>query len=328
MRATTAAFLFLLLLTAGAEAQPYDAVVAGFDGSCSQIGTPPLTPQLEWLGETDTVDTNTTVIAVAPAPGGAIYGLTDDPGDQDVVRVQRDSVTAFASIPATHIAHGLIVDRAGTVYVLVTLPGGNDAIDMFEADGTFRVTQPLGGAGYYSHHSTAPLDLASDQCTLFLVQNRTTIRRVNLCTGTFLADFATLPQIDGVRILPDGGLLVASANQIVRLDTNGVVTRTYTRPGWVDAGPITLANQGTTVWMAEEACTSVTADEIDLALGTLLDSEPLDQSNPNSIVPRRAWTAAIGTEAAVQFAEVPTASTYALMTLIMLVAIAAFRRLA
>ena len=320
MRYSAAAFL-LFALAATVKAQPFDAVVAGHDGGCVPI-LPAFSPQLEGLGEEPEV-VNEGVFAVAPAPQGRIYGLTDD----RIVRVRRDSITPFATIPSTHIATGLVADAQGSIYVLASIPGGDRAIDAFQPDGTFRATLPLGGANYDTVVGTAPMDLAADQCTLFLVQNRTTIRRFNVCTGTFLPDFATLPDASSVRLLPDGDVLVASANTVVRLDSTGVIARTYTRPAWTHIGPIVLADGGATLWVAEDACEAATADAIDLGVGSLVESHPLDMTNPHSIVPWQAWTAAIGTGGATGAAEIPTASAYALMALAALVAFAAIRRI-
>jgi hypothetical protein len=315
-----------LCFASGGAAQPFDAVVVGHAGACAPI-TPVTFPQLEWLGGDDPDVLGTDLVALAPGPQGRIYGLSGERNERQLVRVRRDSIVPFATIPAGHTALGLVLDAQGNIYVLGHIGAGGYIIDVFAPDGSFRDTLPLSGGDYSGFLDNAPLDLAADQCTLFLIQNETTIRRFNVCTGTFLADFATVPNANSVRILPDGGVLVASGNTIVRLDSNGVPVRTYARPSWSWVGPITLAGEGTTLWLAEDGCETSTADHLDLAIGTLLASHPLNQEAPHSIVPWQAWTAAIGTGGASGAAEVPAASTWGLIALAGLTVIAAIRRI-
>jgi hypothetical protein len=75
------------------------------------------------------------------------------------------------------------------------------------------------------------MDLAPDNCTMFYTSIGPNVKRFDVCANTQLPDFNAGPLPAAIthdlRILPDGGVLVANAHVITRLDANGVVTRTY-----------------------------------------------------------------------------------------------------
>lgn len=78
------------------------------------------------------------------------------------------------------------------------------------------------------------MDLASDGCTMFYTSYGPNVKRFDVCTNTQLPDFNTAPLPGGVghdlRVLPDGGVLVSTGEVVSRLDSSGVVTRTYQGP--------------------------------------------------------------------------------------------------
>ena len=75
------------------------------------------------------------------------------------------------------------------------------------------------------------IDLASDQCTFDYTTETNVIYRYNKCTSTQESNFNAVPFAGArafqVRILPDGGALVADTNSVLRLDANGNVTEVY-----------------------------------------------------------------------------------------------------
>ena len=79
------------------------------------------------------------------------------------------------------------------------------------------------------------VDLASDGCTLFYTSIGPNVKRYDTCTSTQLPDFNAAPLPGGathdLRILPDGGVLVASGAVIARLDASGALVQTYAAPG-------------------------------------------------------------------------------------------------
>lgn len=109
------------------------------------------------------------------------------------------------------------------------------------------------------HGSSTSTDISADGCTLFVGEG-SRIRRVDLCENRALADFntAALPDQQGaqqVRVLPDGGLLVANVSVIARLDSDGNLTGTYDLPDHDCWAGLALGSDKTSFW-AWSSCTS------------------------------------------------------------------------
>jgi RHS repeat-associated protein len=77
------------------------------------------------------------------------------------------------------------------------------------------------------------VDLASDQHTLYYTSEGDTIFRFDTATNRQLPNFAALPGSNGeafaLRILPDGGVLVADTSVVIRLNSSGQIVREYGR---------------------------------------------------------------------------------------------------
>ena len=77
------------------------------------------------------------------------------------------------------------------------------------------------------------IDLASDQCTFYYTTETNVVYRYSNCTGSVgqQSNFNAVPfpgaRAFQVRILPDGGALVADTNSVLRLDSNGNVNEVY-----------------------------------------------------------------------------------------------------
>lgn len=116
------------------------------------------------------------------------------------------------------------------------------------------------------------VDLASDGCTVVYTSMGPNVKRYDTCAGTQLPDFNVAPLPGGVthdvRVLPDGGTLVASGDVVARLDASGVLVRSYGVAGeptlW--AG-LALAGDGT-FWAANYF--SSTIHQFDLESGERL----------------------------------------------------------
>ena len=130
----------------------------------------------------------------------------------------------------------------------------------------FDVTLENGGSWW--------VDIAADGCTVFYTSVGPNVKRYDTCTGTQLPDFNVAPLPGGsthdLRILPDGGVLVASGEVIARLDATGALVQTYAVPAentlW--AG-IDLA-AGDTFWAANYY--SSTIHQFDIASGQRIAS--------------------------------------------------------
>lgn len=312
--------LALAFLTAGAEAQPYEAVVAGDDSYCVVI-LPVLQNIHEWIDAAPAHALERPGAgALAAAGGRRLYGTTDF-GDR-IEEVRRGQAPRLiATMPGAQRAQELVVDAAGNIHVLTSIPS---AIVSLDPTGTVLATYPLGDHNSAPHsYDNWALDLAADQCTLFLIDDHTTIRRFNVCTGAFLADFATLAGATDVKVLPDGGVLVSRGHELVRFNAAGAVVRTYSL-GDGDELVLGLARGGMQVWIGERACAGHVR-RMDLNSGLVLATYDTTIQLAESVVALDAWTAALGNAAAE--ADVPTASELALFTIAALLAGIAVRRL-
>lgn len=126
---------------------------------------------------------------------------------------------------------------------------------------------------------TNAIDLAADQSTMFYTSLGREIKRYDIVSDTQLSDFATLPPATvgemarGLRILPDGGVLVVDTVDIKRLDSSGNIIQTYTVAAQTDWGTISLSPTGDEFWVANRADSAVSAPmicKIDVATGTVL----------------------------------------------------------
>jgi hypothetical protein len=117
------------------------------------------------------------------------------------------------------------------------------------------------------------IDLAPDGCTLFYTSWGPNVKRFNVCTGLQRSNFnrAPLPGAEGhdLRVLPGGGVLVASGEVISRLDATGTRIRTYSIPGeWRPWTGLDLVGDGT-FWAGNYDSSNVY--RFDLATGAVLD---------------------------------------------------------
>lgn len=166
-------------------------------------------------------------------------------------------------------------DSSGNVYV--GQADGTRQVLKFDASGSFITSfSPLTGP-----RGTDWIDLAADQKTLFYTSEGMSVRRFDLSTSTQLADFATgLPgRAFALRILPNGQVLVADTDRVVRLDTSGNVAQTYLasslEPGSTCIGTspcpllfgLTLDPDGKSFWTADLFAGTVW--KIDIATGLI-----------------------------------------------------------
>lgn len=161
--------------------------------------------------------------------------------------------------------HGIVFDSADTAYV--GLAGCSGAILKFvggELQAAFPVAPDTQGAFW--------IDLAPDLCTMFYTSYGPNVKRYDVCANVQLTDFnaAPLPGLPlpgrgahDVRVLPDGGVLVASDEVIARLNSTGQLVRTYAVTGeanlWTGLG---LVGDGT-FWAVNYEASTVHRFDID-----------------------------------------------------------------
>ncbi|MFN2472197.1 MAG: hypothetical protein ABR583_14660 [Gaiellaceae bacterium] len=140
-----------------------------------------------------------------------------------------------------------VVDAAGNIYV--GQAGGSADVLKLSSSGalldSFNVATENRGSDF--------IDLAADQCTLFYTSEGSTIKRYNVCTKTQLADFAgglNAPCF-GLRIRPNGEVLVACASQVYRLNAAGAVIQNYPISGSSRLFALSLDPDNTTFWTGD-----------------------------------------------------------------------------
>ncbi|MGH9894105.1 MAG: hypothetical protein ACREA0_19420 [bacterium] len=161
--------------------------------------------------------------------------------------------------------HAIVFDAAGSAYV--GQAGCTGAILKFALG-----QAPIAFAVAPENQGSFWIDLAADGCTMFYTSWGANVKRFNVCTRVQLLDFniASVPggETQDLRILPDGGVLVASGQVIARLNASGALVQTYEVPGepsfW--AG-LDLVGDGT-FWAGNYESSNVY--RFDLATGTVL----------------------------------------------------------
>lgn len=141
-------------------------------------------------------------------------------------------------------------DRAGNAYVGET--GCSHALLKFDAYGNLQAALSVGA----EQQGSDWIDLAADQCTILYTSQGSSVLQYNACTRQQMSPFATgLNTGLAVKVLPDGGALVADKVDILRFDSAGRKIMTYTASGekcWVS---LALDSDGVSFWAADY-CTS------------------------------------------------------------------------
>lgn len=147
--------------------------------------------------------------------------------------------------------YSIVFHRDGRAYV-----GQADCTgDTLEFSATGVLTRALHPQP--ENRGSAWVDLAADGCSLFYTSQGYKVKRFDVCTGAQLPDFNAVPLpsvAHQFHILPDGGVLAATNDMIVRLDATGALAQTYDVPGefrlWygvalVGDGSFWVSNYGT-----------------------------------------------------------------------------------
>jgi len=192
--------------------------------------------------------------------GGSTTGMAfDSQGAFYVTDFTADTVTKFDGTGKLIGNFGsgynckpesIVFDDSGNAYVGET--GCSHAIVKFDAYGNllagYAVTTENEGSDW--------IELASDQCTIFYTSQGTTVFRFNACNNQQGSAFAIgLTTGLALKFLPDGGMLVANNQNVVRLDSAGRTIGQYTASGencWVS---LALDRDGTSFW-AVDYCSS------------------------------------------------------------------------
>ena len=154
----------------------------------------------------------------------------------------------YANADSGAQAESIVFDAAGNFYV--GQAGGTKDILKFNAAGTFLSRYDVA----WDDRGSDWIDLAADQTTMYYTSESRTVYRYDVSTNTQLANFATLPGIGtayALRLLGDGGALVADSSVIVRLNSSGIVTQTYDIGGNNNWFALNLDPDGTSFWSGD-----------------------------------------------------------------------------
>jgi len=116
------------------------------------------------------------------------------------------------------------------------------------------------------------IDLAGDQTTMFYTSEGQSIKRFDLATNTQLADFASgfSGRAFALRILGDGGVLVATWGDIKRFDAAGNLVQSYDAANNDAWFAMNIDPDGTSFWSGNYGSGEVT--HFDIATGAVLGS--------------------------------------------------------
>lgn len=162
----------------------------------------------------------------------------------------------------------ILFDSSGNAYV--GSADGDRDIRKYNSAGTLLAQYNVATEGRGSDW----IDLAADQTTMFYTSEGRQIKRFDVGTNTQLTDFATVSgsgTLFALRLLGDGGLLVADNGNIKRLDSTGAVIQTYDVAGENTWFALNLDGDGTSFWSANYGTSNFY--KFDIATGTMLTSK-------------------------------------------------------
>jgi len=171
----------------------------------------------------------------------------------------------YATTDPGSAVESILFDNTGNFYV--GQADGTGDILRFDAAGNpvgrYDVARERRGSDW--------IDLAADQRTIYYTSEGHRVLRYDVSTSTQLSDFASgLPGsvAYALRLLSDGGALVADTEYIVRLNSSGSVIQTYdygTNNSWF---ALNLDPDGTSFWSGDFGTGDFT--KFDIATGNVL----------------------------------------------------------
>ncbi len=165
--------------------------------------------------------------SASPAGTNNFYVTDDYSGQISEYSTSGALVGVFASGLQNPLS--LVFDNSGNLYV-----GQQNTPYIAEFNSSGQAQTPIGPVTT-GETGDDWIDLASDQCTFYYTTETNVIYRYanNCANGTNgqQSNFNSIPFTGAnafqVRILPDGGALVADSNAVLRLDDTGTVTQIY-----------------------------------------------------------------------------------------------------
>lgn len=164
---------------------------------------------------------------------------------------------------------GIVIDQAGNVFVGQGSCSGD--ILKFDSAGNLLNAYDVGTEVWGARW----IDVAADGCVVFYTSGGLNVNRYNTCTNTQLPNFNAVPfpagsEALGVRILPDGGVIVSTTMELLRLDAAGNVVGVYDAIGDDGFAGVTLDPDGQSFWTA--SYTTGRYYKIDIQTGAILQN--------------------------------------------------------
>ena len=159
----------------------------------------------------------------------------------------------------------IVFDKSGNAYV--GQADGTHSILKFGPTGTLLKTLTPTS----TDRGTDWIDLSADQTTIYFAGEGATIRTINTSTGVLGPNFTTKGgQQFALRLLSDGGILVADGINVLRYDSSGNIIHTYTGfTGTSELFALNLDPDGTSFWTGDIGG-STKVFRVDIATGTIL----------------------------------------------------------
>jgi hypothetical protein len=273
-------------------------ILAGLSAGQSEVG-PPLVVQtgdvfvaiggsesegqVQWyrngalLTTLDTGQANTNAAGMAFDAAGNLYVTVFQAAN--VIKFDRNGNrlgtfgSGYSSGEISNDPESIVFDSGGNAYV-------------GQADRTTQVRKFDSSGNFLAAFSPATedrgtdwIDLAADQKTLYYTSEGTHVKRFDLGANQQLPDLNSValpgPNAYALRILNDGGVLVADTNQVVRLDSSGNIVKTYPASSLEPPNELppllfalSLDPDGTSFWTGD--LNAGTVWKIDIASGTIL----------------------------------------------------------
>ncbi len=176
-----------------------------------------------------------------------------------------DTPNPFVSGDAGSHNESITFDQSGDFYV--GQADGTANILKFSEDGTLLARY----APTTEKRGTDWIDLAPDQRTIYYTSEGTAIHRFDVSLNAQLPDFAPVlpgPRAYAVKALPDGDVLVADYDRVLRLNAAGVVVATYLQSANTIWFTLALDPDGQSFWAGDANSSQV--DRVDIGTGATL----------------------------------------------------------
>jgi hypothetical protein len=184
-------------------------------------------------------------------------GCFDTSGDFFVTNFDSNSLSEFDAAgnlvqstwaTAPSLPESCTVNAQNDVFV-----GGQGAPIIREFDPSGALINSFNVQGGSGTGGTDWVDLA-DQCTLLYTGQGSEILSYNVCTKTQNPEFASgLPgPCFGLRVRPNGDVMVACASEVIRFNKAGVQKQTYTIPAAGQLFSINLDPDNSTFWTGDD----------------------------------------------------------------------------